>query len=148
MADMRTSSTAEVYRVDITRHRDVAITSKLNLFKRSLNELDFLQTINSLQVLRDETVLEKAIRRYEQCWMPLASTIDGDAISEFAPRLDVHWVWYCHLLAPHIYESDCIRLTGKVLDHVVRSKSDLVAWRRKTEPLWLERYPDEPFELN
>ena len=148
MADMTTSSTAEVYRVDITLHRDVAITPELNLIKRSLDELDFLETVNSLPVLSDETVLDNAIRRYEQSWMPLASTIDGDAISEFASPLDVHWVWHCHLLAPHNYENDCARLTGKVLDHVVRSKSDLVAWHQKTEPLWRQRYPDAPFEVD
>jgi hypothetical protein len=33
------------------------------------------------------------------------------------PTLDIEMIWQTHLLRPEIYENDCLRLFGRVIDH-------------------------------
>lgn len=32
-------------------------------------------------------------------------------------RLDIEYIWQSHMLRPSVYEADCMRLLGYVLDH-------------------------------
>lgn len=83
----------------------------------------------------------------------------------FAPPLDVHWVWHCHMLSPYAYQSDSIKMTavdasqidcrrdgvrvaGFVVNHRVRSSDELRAARDRTRPLWNAAFPDEPFDVS
>jgi len=89
--------------------------------------------------------LQRAIRRYEQCWLPLAARHQSETL---CPALDVHWVWHCHMLAPYNYESDVSRLVDCVVDHRLMSRSKLEAARKKAKSLWTAAYPHEPFDVD
>ena len=64
-------------------------------------------------------MLQEAIRRYEEIWLPSFSKAGCDAV----PPLDVEWVWHCHMLSPEKYQEDVRRLVGKVPDHVLRKRT-------------------------
>jgi hypothetical protein len=40
---------------------------------------------------------------------------------DFAPPVDVHWVWHVHMLAPVQYRADCQAVAGRILGHYLRS---------------------------
>ena len=122
------------------------IKFSVDLVKASLHELEFLADVDRHQVLstRGPTV-RHAIRRYEQCWLPLAARHPSETLR---PPLDVHWVWHCHMLAPYSYEADVSRVVGSVIDHRLTSTTDLETARKKTRSLWTAAYPHEPFDID
>jgi hypothetical protein len=121
------------------------ITFSVDLFKLAKYELDFLSTVDQCAALSEPAVIEAAIRRYEQMWLPLiAAAQDSNSL---APPLDVHWVWHCHMLSPYNYQDDCKRIVGRVIDHAVRSPQDLIAAREKAAHIWESKYASEPFNL-
>ena len=121
------------------------ITFSVNLEDASLIQLKFLEEISSHPKLFSGPFVKNAIRRYEQCWLPLAK--EADELNVLWPPLDVYWVWYCHMLSPHNYESDCQRLIEKVPDHSLRTKEKRTSAMEKTKEVWLREFPEEPFEL-
>lgn len=130
----------------VNKNSAETINFTINLMQKALHELEFLDVVNSFPALHGGIVLEKAIRRYETCWLPLAASVaDPTAI---APPLDVHWVWHCHMLSPYEYELDCQRLVFKVIDHTVRSTTVLRQLRKDCEAIWKAKYPEEPFEYD
>ena len=117
-----------------------------DLMERILDETDFLRQMNVIQDLLSEEVLRNAVRRYEQYWLPLIEK-STEPIGSLAPPLDVHWIWHCHLLSPFDYEHDCVRITGKVIDHVVISRFAINSFREKARAIWESKYT-EPFHLD
>ncbi len=60
--------------------------------------------MHSCKLLLDPMVVANAVRRYEQCWLPLvAAHAATRARSVLAPPLDVAWVWLLHVLDPVNY---------------------------------------------
>jgi len=122
------------------------ITFSVDLVEACRRELDFLVDVDRHQVLTTRgPPLRQAIRRYEQCWLPLAARHQSDTLS---PALDVHWVWHCHMLSPYNYEADVKSLVGCVIDHRLMSRTGLEEARKKTRSLWTAAYPQEPFDAD
>ena len=120
---------------------DVFITTEL--VNAALQELKFLQKINETSELHSKKTINRAILRYERYWLPLAA----DNLDEkIAPPLDVHWVWHCHMLAPHRYQEDCKKIVGIVVDHLPNLLDNSSA-RDLCEKLWSEKFPHEPYHL-
>ena len=117
-----------------------------DLQERILDELVFLEQINSIQHLLTKEVLLNAVFRYERYWLPLISE-STEPVGSLAPPLDVHWIWHCHLLAPFDYEHDCVRITGHVPDHVIIPGDTIESCRESAKELWEEKY-SEPFDLD
>ena len=111
------------------------------------HHLDFLRTVSEMSHLshNDPDVVSNAVRRYEQCWLPLAAAATNS--QSLSPPVDVHWVWHCHMLSPYHYELDCVSLVGKVVDHSVKSSTQLTEQRRTTADVWTHNYHDEPFDV-
>jgi hypothetical protein len=40
------------------------------------------------------------------------------------PTLDIEIVWQTHLLRPEMYQSDCLRLFGRIIDHSLLLTND------------------------
>jgi len=122
------------------------ITFSVDLVEACRRELDFLVDVDQHQVLLTRGLaVRQAIRRYEQCWLPLAARHLSEKL---CPGLDVHWVWHCHMLAPYSYESDVKRLVGCVVDHRLMSRTELEKARKKAKSLWTAAYPNEPFDVD
>jgi hypothetical protein len=80
------------------------ITFSVDLFKLAKYELGFLSTVDLCASLSEPTVIETAIRRYEQLWLPLiAAAKDSNSL---APPIDLSWVWHCHMVSPYNYRDD------------------------------------------
>jgi hypothetical protein len=121
------------------------LTFSVELLQLAKYELDFLSAVDQCASLSDPAVIDVAIRRYEQLWLPLIAAAKN--FNSLAPPLDVHWIWHCHMLSPYNYQVDCQQIVGKVVDHAVRSTEDLIAARKKTARIWKEKYATEPFDL-
>ena len=132
-----------------SRHRNLAMFSKstvsssIDMVEATIGQLDLLHEVDKLGNLYRGSHLSNAIRRYEELWLPLASTEDL-----IAAPLDIEWVWYLHMLSPRVYESDCKRLVSKTVDHKIVVGEHKKKALEKSANLWKERYPSEPFEVN
>jgi Glycine-rich domain-containing protein-like len=140
------------------------ITFSVDLVSAAINELTFLAEVDrcGVALTTDGPQLRRAVRRYEQCWMPLvvATSGTGSGRPPLAPPIDVEWIWHCHMLSPYAYESDSKRMTattgcrsndpisgGIVVDHRVMSSVERLAARNRTRPVWQAAYPGEPYDL-
>lgn len=64
--------------------------------------------VHRVPVLAYQLVLQKAVQRYEHCWLPLIRRHAHNlAASPLAPPLDVAWVWFAHTIAPVAYRHVC-----------------------------------------
>ncbi|XP_062595777.1 uncharacterized protein LOC134257152 [Saccostrea cucullata] len=104
-------------------------------------ELGFLKTIDEYPSLYGGPVLKYAIFRYETLWLPFAA--EHKDLTLTAP-LDIAWVWHCHLLAPVMYVSDCLRTCNTEVNHSLTPTVDAAG----TEQLWSKKYPDVNFNVN
>ena len=111
-----------------------------------VKHIKFLKKIdqNGLHTFYTEDFVRNAVRRYENFWIPLVLKLSDNYEDDFnyAPPLDVHWVWHVHMLAPLTYKRDLKRLFGRVINHKPKSTAILEA----TRPIWNEMFPDEPFD--
>ena len=121
------------------------IKISLDLVDASRKQLEFLKTIDKCPQLHATPIIQNAIRRYEQFWLPLAAEVEG---KDMAPPLDVHWVWHCHMLAPYFYEKDCLAIINKVVEHKLMSEYVRVAAQCRGRKLWEERYKEETFDYD
>ena len=129
------------------------IAFSVDLVEACRRELDFLVDVDGHRSLTGRgPVVRRAIRRYEECWLPLAarhqSTAPAKSRSALAPAVDVHWIWHCHMLAPYSYQSDVTRLVGRVVDHRLMTRGELEQARSRTRALWNAAYPHEPFDVD
>ena len=116
----------------------------VDLVEASLKQLNFLSSVNKQTSLQEEWLYKQAIRRYEAFWLPLASEHKKEHL---AAPLDIEWVWHCHMLAPLFYETDCVSLVGKVVDHKLYSEKERTKALEKSRKYWTAKYPNEPFEI-
>jgi hypothetical protein len=87
----------------------------VNIDRTALELISLLEKISRFQQQRKELiVLKQMIKRYYQ-FMQLKSSLPLNIL--LIPTLDIEIVWQTHLLRPEIYQNDCIRLFGRVIDH-------------------------------
>ena len=122
--------------------REKSINISLDLVDAARKQLVFLREVDKHPDLYSGDLVRKAIRRYEQMWLPLAAEHNG---KEIAPPLDVHWVWHVHMLAPYYYEKDCLEIVKCVPDHKLLSDNSRHAAMERAKVIWEERYRSEPF---
>ena len=116
----------------------------VDLVEASLKQLNFLSSVNKQTSLQEEWLFKQAIRRYEAFWLPLAAEHKKEHL---AAPLDIEWVWHCHMLAPAFYETDCVSVVGKVVDHKLYSEKERTKALEKSRKYWTAKYPNEPFEI-
>lgn len=63
------------------------------------------------------------------------------------PPLDVHWVWHTHMLSPRRYQTDCMALGGKVIDHKLWSPTEKEQHHKSSVQIWESKCPHEPFDF-
>ncbi|XP_027914294.1 glycine-rich domain-containing protein 1 [Vigna unguiculata] len=123
------------------------IPLSVDLLVAAKRQLQFLAAVDRNRHLYDGPALERAIYRYNACWLPLLAKHSESQIFEgpLVVPLDCEWVWHCHRLNPVRYKSDCEELYGRVLDNfgVVSTVEGVCG--RKTEEIWNKLYPDEPY---
>jgi len=78
----------------------------VDLVKASQLELEFLEKIEKVNVLRSPQVLRIALYRYEKKWLPLLSKVSSGPSTDlkYLPPIDVHWLWHVHMLSPVNYQ--------------------------------------------
>ncbi|KAL2348971.1 hypothetical protein Fmac_002971 [Flemingia macrophylla] len=113
-------------------------------------QLQFLAAVDRNRHLYDGPALERAIYRYNACWLPLLAKHSESPIFEgpLVVPLDCEWVWHCHRLNPVRYRTDCEELYGRVLDNfgVVSTVEGICG--RQTEEIWNKMYSDEPYKAD
>ena len=119
-------------------------SSNIDLVEAALGHLEFLTEVDNLGNLYRGQLLANAIRRYEHLWLPMAAK---ENMTQIAAPLDVEWVWYLHMLAPRVYDSDCQGLVSKILDHKVFTGEHKKRALDKSRGIWKRLYPDEPFDV-
>ncbi|CAA7019781.1 unnamed protein product [Microthlaspi erraticum] len=127
------------------------IEISVDLFAAAKKQLHFLETVDRNRCLYEGPALEKAIYRYNACWLPLlAKHSDSSSVTEgpLVPPLDCEWIWHCHRLNPVRYKTDCEQLYGRVLDNASVVSSVNGNSKLKTEALWKTLYPEEPYDLD
>ena len=122
--------------------REKNIQIGVDLVDAARKQLVFLREVDKHPDLYTGDLVRKAIRRYEQLWLPLAAEHNG---KEIAPPLDVHWVWHVHMLAPYYYEKDCLEIVKCVPDHKLLSDNSRHAAMERAKAIWEDRYRNEPF---
>eukprot|EP01018_Ginkgo_biloba_P025969 Gb_06704 [translate_table: standard] len=127
-----------------------SISLRTELVSAAKQQLAFLATVDCHPCLYNGPILLVAIRRYEECWLPLLASRDGQGAPgiPLVPPLDCAWIWHCHRLSPIAYKDDCERLFGRLLDapFVDPSMKDTAA--DGTAYIWKRRYPQEPYLLD
>ena len=117
----------------------------VDLTIQSERAIHALSSIDSIPQLKDPEILAKSAYRYEKYWLPLAAEHSSE---DLRPPVDVKWIWYCHMLSPRTYVSDCKAAVGKVIDHSLLTRDDTAT--AKSETVWNEMYREslEPFNWN
>ncbi|KAK3585931.1 hypothetical protein CHS0354_038471 [Potamilus streckersoni] len=125
--------------------KEVNFKFDVDLSEATTRHLDFLKQVDGNPLLNNVNVLNRAIYRYENYWLPLAAEHRNKFLT--AP-LDIHWVWHCHMLCPMSYIKDCIDIVGVVIDHNFVENEGKALERSKS--LWFKMYQDthEPFEVD
>ncbi|KAH9299412.1 hypothetical protein KI387_031094 [Taxus chinensis] len=124
-----------------------AIDISCDLVAAAKYQLAFLALVDQYPCLYQGPAVERAIYRYEQCWLPLLANAEAEA--ELAPPLDCEWVWHCHRLNPLQYTNYCQKFYGRLL---VLPTASLPAEKDSamdsTAKQWEKAYPNEPFSLD
>lgn len=115
-----------------------------DLIQAALNELDFLRVVDSHPLLHGGPLVDQAIQRYEQLWLPLVA----ESSEPLLAPLDIEWVWYCHMLCPLAYEADCMNLFGRMIDHQLTKAIDYWKAVARSQTIWNRRYPHVPFQVD
>lgn len=104
----------------------------------------------------NHSVIADAVYRYEHFWLPLLLATPQRVRASLAPPLDVHWVWHCHMLCPHRYTEDCVRILAAhgaplkgdtIFEHAVLTASACRSARAAAQPKWEAMFPAEPFDV-
>ncbi|CAL4982992.1 unnamed protein product [Urochloa decumbens] len=120
-----------------------------DLVAAALRQLEFLAAVDRRRWLYEGPLLDRAIRRYKSCWLPLlakhtqAPVVDGPLVVP----LDCEWIWHCHRLNPVQYIRDCKKLYARILNNDNVESSTRTKSKIESEKVWNELYPEEPFEL-
>ena len=122
-----------------------------NLASTAILELQFLKYIDTYRNLYyNEDLVSYSIIRYEKYWMPFLAKMSTKMIGDldWAPPIDIHWVWHVHMLAPVQYNKDCTTISQRMLGHELRDLTELEKLRVKTKSKWEEMYPGVPFTVD
>ncbi|KAG7968170.1 hypothetical protein I3843_08G139400 [Carya illinoinensis] len=109
------------------------IEISVDLVAAAKRQLQFLATVDRNRYLYDGPALERAIYRYNACWLPLLAQHSESQISE-GPLVQ--------------YKSDCEKLYGRILDSSNVLSSVQGTCQRQTEEIWNTLYPEEPYNFN
>ncbi|KAG2696055.1 hypothetical protein I3760_07G041000 [Carya illinoinensis] len=126
------------------------IEINVDLVAAAKRHLQFLAAVDRNRCLYDGPALERAIYRYNACWLPLLSKHSASQIPEgpLVVPFECEWVWHCHRLNPVQYKSDCEALYGRVLDNSNIFSSVQGTCQRHTEEIWNRLFPEEPYNFN
>ncbi|XP_044495216.1 glycine-rich domain-containing protein 1-like [Mangifera indica] len=122
----------------------------VDLVAAAKRQLQFLAAVDKNRCLYEGPALQRAIYRYNACWLPLLAKHSESQISEgfLVVPLDCEWIWHCHRLNPVRYKTDCEELYGRILDNFNVVSSIQGSCKKGTEELWNRLYPDEPYDLD
>ena len=116
--------------------------SNIDLVQTAQAEYDFLRQVDQYPMLYYKSLLKNAVYRYEKYWLPLVAKYNQVLV---AP-LDIEWVWHCHILSPVAYQQDCLRLVGRVIDHMpMYLNLDSQAVSKK---YWTTEYPETKYDID
>eukprot|EP01023_Acetabularia_acetabulum_P058649 TRINITY_DN6958_c0_g1_i1.p1 TRINITY_DN6958_c0_g1~~TRINITY_DN6958_c0_g1_i1.p1 ORF type:complete len:822 (-),score=120.16 TRINITY_DN6958_c0_g1_i1:282-2633(-) len=135
--------------MDKERIRQFLTRPQLDFFAVTLAELDFLSQIDQYPELYEKSnYLKWAVYRYEKLWLPLMKSLKDTPYSMMPAPIDIEWVWQLHMMSPIIYQQDCNKLVGKLLDHKIWGKIPQKKNLKLVRQVWEQDYPDEHFELD
>ncbi|GLJ10870.1 hypothetical protein SUGI_0136940 [Cryptomeria japonica] len=122
------------------------IVISVDLIRAAKKQLQLLSSVRNMPWLHHGPLLNEAIRRYKQVWMPLAAELRQS--QTLLPPLDVQWVWHCHCLNPDAYQQYCTSHFSKIIDKplLLEPKSEVEAMSR-CKKIWSQRFPSETFDL-
>ncbi|PQQ01250.1 glycine-rich domain-containing protein 1 [Prunus yedoensis var. nudiflora] len=122
----------------------------IDLVAAAQKQLLFLAAVDRNRFLYEGPALERAIYRYNACWLPMLAKYSEFQISEgpLVVPLDCEWIWHCHRLNPVQYKTDCEKLYGKILDNSNVLSSVQGSCKGQTEEIWNTMYPEEPYNLD
>ncbi|KAJ0040713.1 hypothetical protein Pint_27772 [Pistacia integerrima] len=122
----------------------------VDLVAAAKRQLQFLAAVDKNRCLYEGPALQRAIYRYNACWLPLLAKHSESQIIEgfLVVPLDCEWIWHCHRLNPVRYKTDCEELYGKTLDNSNVVSSVQGTCKKETEEIWNRLYPDEPYDLD
>ena len=72
----------------------------VDLINGALSEIHFLKEVNDSPIaINDDSVLDRAVYRYEKIWLPFYAKEQVKATPrKMSPPLDIEWIWHCHML--------------------------------------------------
>ncbi|XP_073288956.1 glycine-rich domain-containing protein 1-like isoform X2 [Primulina huaijiensis] len=127
-----------------------SIEISVDLVSAAKRQLQFLAAVDRKRWLYEGRGLERAITRYNTCWLPLLAKHSESPLCEgpLVVPFDCEWIWHCHRLNPVVYKSDCEEFYGRILDNsnVVSTVGGTLM--KSSEDIWKNLYPDEPYELD
>ncbi|XP_073151155.1 glycine-rich domain-containing protein 1-like isoform X4 [Henckelia pumila] len=127
-----------------------SIEISVDLVSEAKSQLQFLAAVDRKRWLYEGRGLERAITRYNTCWLPLLAKHSESPLCEgpLVVPLDCEWIWHCHRLNPVVYKSNCEKFYVRILDNsnVVSTVGGTLT--KTSEEIWKNLYPDEPFELD
>ncbi|KAH9300474.1 hypothetical protein KI387_012057 [Taxus chinensis] len=128
----------------------ISISADLDLVSAAKEQLLFLASVDRSRFLYEGPAVQRAIYRYQQCWLPLLAkhTESGTAKFPLVAPLDCEWIWHCHRLNPVQYAKDCEKIYGKTIDVAFQESSVKDLARKQTTEIWNNCYPEEPYEIN
>ncbi|KAH7289972.1 hypothetical protein KP509_30G026300 [Ceratopteris richardii] len=118
------------------------------LVPRAVELIRFLELVDLHPCLYEGPAVSCAIRRYEECWLPLLAEYwrSPTGSTPLQPPLDCAWIWHCHRLNPIAYAGDCEVLYGRVLG--APSAMNTTEAFESSRRLWEESFPNEPYDLD
>lgn len=127
-----------------------AVECSIGLVDKALALLGFLRDVDKVPAFyTSKSVFRNALRRYEFCWIPFIQKYTAEDQSKYVTRLDVAWVWFCHILAPVTYRKDMRKISGPgpVLNHSILTRHERSARVAETRKDWETIYPNELYEF-
>ncbi|KAL6225041.1 hypothetical protein ACLB2K_003893 [Fragaria x ananassa] len=124
-----------------------SIGISVDLVTTAKQQLQFLAAVDRNRYLYEGKALQRAIYRYNACWLSLLAKHSESQVFEgpLVVPLDCEWIWHCHRLNPVRYKTDCEELYGKILDNSNVVSSVQGSCKSKTEEIWNCLYPEEPY---
>ncbi|KAK0576735.1 hypothetical protein LWI29_022531 [Acer saccharum] len=121
-----------------------------DLVAAAKHQLRLLAEVDKNRCLYDGPILDRAIYRYKNCWLPLVAKYTKSNVTEghLVAPLDCEWIWHCHRLNPVRYKADCEEFYGKILGNQDVVSSVQGVSKKQTEEIWKRMYPNEPYELD
>lgn len=126
------------------------IAISVDIVAAAKQQLKFLAAVDRKRELYGGPALERAIYRYNACWLPLLAKYSESQLTKgpLVVPLDCEWVWHCHRLNPVRYKADCEKFYGKVLDNCNVVSSIQESSTKESETIWNELFPNEPYEFD